>query len=59
MKPTMGLATLLESTEPPMPTVIKATEPSTPTFQPLTRRKLASASGVMKAMITDRDCAPS
>src|SRR5437870_3198308 len=59
MKPTMGLATLLESIEPPIPTVINATEPSTPTFQPFTRRKPASASGVMKAMITDRDCAPS
>ena len=42
-----------------MPTVINATEPSTPTFQPFTRLKPASASGVMKAMITDRDCAPS
>ena len=41
-----------------MPTVMRATEPSTPTFQPFTRLKLASASGVMNTMMTERACAP-
>src|SRR5215468_1939411 len=59
MKPTIGLATLLESIEPPMPTVIKATEPSTPTFQPRMRLNPSRASGVMKTMMTERACAPS
>lgn len=38
MKPTTGLVTLLESTDPPTPTVMIATDPSTPIFQPDVRR---------------------
>ena len=54
MKPTIGLASLFVSTEPPTPTVTMATDPSTPAFQPSTRRKPSSASGVMNTMMTDR-----
>ena len=44
MKPTMGLASLLASIDPPAPMVMTATDASTPTVQPSTRLNPSKAS---------------